>query len=176
MFNVSLKAFEISTPLGLMIAIADENALYLLEFADNEKLDRKVERLRIKTKSALLPGSTYPIVSIEKELALYFKGELYSFKTPIHLIGSSFQKAAWIELMKIPYGTTRSYLEQASSINNAKAYRSVANANGANQLAIIIPCHRIINNNGNLGGYGWGVHRKKWLIEHEKHFKDISQH
>ena len=69
--------------------------------------------------------------------------------------------------MKIPYGTTRSYKEQAAIIGKASAFRSVANANGSNQLAIIIPCHRIINSDGNLGGYGGGLHRKKWLLDFE---------
>jgi O-6-methylguanine DNA methyltransferase len=70
--------------------------------------------------------------------------------------------------MHIPYAQTRSYLEQAVAIGKQTAYRAVANANGANQIAIVIPCHRIINNNGDLGGYGGGLIRKKWLIEHEK--------
>ena len=70
--------------------------------------------------------------------------------------------------MRIPYGQTRSYMGQAEAIGKATAYRAVANANGANQLAIVIPCHRIINSNGDLGGYGGGITRKQWLIEHEK--------
>ena len=84
------------------------------------------------------------------------------------MVGSSFQQTVWKELIKIPYGETRSYAMQSITIGNPKATRAVANANGANQLAIIIPCHRIIRNNGELGGYGGGVHRKKWLIDHEK--------
>ncbi|MFY9589614.1 methylated-DNA--[protein]-cysteine S-methyltransferase [Rickettsia endosymbiont of Halotydeus destructor] len=163
-----LKASWLDTPLGPMIAIAAENALYLLEFVDRRGLEREVERLRIKTKAAIIPGSNAPLKSIETELKLYFAGSLKEFKTPLHLMGSPFQQHVWQELMRIPYGTTRSYLDQAKAIGKQTAYRAVANANGANQLGIIIPCHRIINSNGELGGYGGGIARKKWLIEFEK--------
>jgi len=163
-----LKASWLDTPLGPMLAIADEFTLYLLEFVDRRGLEREIERLRMRTKSAILPGSTEPIASIALELASYFKGSLKVFKTPIHTLGSPFQKLVWGALLKIPYGTTRSYAEQALAIDKKSAYRAVANANGANQLAIMIPCHRIINSNGELGGYGGGITRKKWLIDHEK--------
>ncbi len=130
----------------------------------------EIERLRIKTKSAIIPGSTKPILMIEEELKLYFNGTLQKFNTPIYLLGSPFQKMVWQELINIPYGKTRSYLNQAKALGKPTSYRAVANANGMNQLAIIVPCHRIINSNGELGGYGGGLHRKKWLIEHERKF------
>jgi AraC family transcriptional regulator of adaptative response/methylated-DNA-[protein]-cysteine methyltransferase len=163
-----LKASWLDSPLGPMLAIADDEALYLLEFVERRGLEREIERLRIKTKSAIIPGITDPIKSIEIQLKLYFEGKLKNFKTPILLMGSPFQKLVWEELMRIPFGTTRSYGDQAAAISKPTAYRAVANANGANQLAIIIPCHRIINTNGELGGYGGGISRKKWLINHEK--------
>jgi AraC family transcriptional regulator of adaptative response/methylated-DNA-[protein]-cysteine methyltransferase len=163
-----LKASWLDTKLGPMIAIADEIGLYLLEFVDRRGLEREVERLRIKTKSAIIPGVTDPINAITLELASYFEGKLKQFETPLHLLGSPFQRLAWGELMRIPYGQTRSYMAQAAAIGKNKAYRAVANANGANQLAIVIPCHRIINSSGELGGYGGGVARKRWLIEHEE--------
>ncbi len=166
-----LKASWLDTRLGPMLAIADENALYLLEFVDRRGLEREVEKLRKKTKSAIIPGSSPPITSIEKELSAYFEGSLKEFATPIHLLGSPFQKLAWQKLLNIPYGETRSYSKQAEAIGKPSAFRAVANANGANQLAILIPCHRIINLNGNLGGYGGGIARKKWLIEHEQRNK-----
>ena len=163
-----LKASWLDTALGPMIAIADDESLYLLEFVDRRGLEREIERLRKKTKSAIIPGSTKPIISIEAELKLYFEGTLNEFKTPINLLGSPFQKQVWHELTQIPYGETRSYSKQAETIGNPTAFRAVANANGANQLAIVIPCHRIINLDGSLGGYGGGIARKKWLIEHER--------
>jgi AraC family transcriptional regulator of adaptative response/methylated-DNA-[protein]-cysteine methyltransferase len=162
-----LKSSWIDTKLGPMIAIADEDSLYLLEFDDRRGLESEVERLKIKTKEAIIPGITDPIKSITLELESYFEGKLKKFNTPLHLLGSPFQKLVWDELMRIPYGQTRSYMAQAAAIGKATAYRAVANANGANQFAIVIPCHRIINSNGDLGGYGAGITRKQWLIEHE---------
>lgn len=165
--NKILKASWLDTPLGPMIAIGDEEFLYLLEFVDRRGLEREVERLRQKIKSTIIPGHTKPISSIESELALYFNGNLRKFKTPLFFLGSPFQKLVWEELLKIPYGQTRSYLDLASAIGKPSAFRAVALANGANQFAIIIPCHRVINTNGELGGYGGGLMRKKWLINHE---------
>ena len=101
------------------------------------------------------------------KLKSYFEGKLKKFETPLFLLGSPFQKKVWQALLKIPYGTTRSYAAQAVSMSEPKATRAVANANGANQLAIVIPCHRIINSNGALGGYGGGIARKEWLLQHE---------
>ncbi len=162
------KTASIDTPLGPMIAIADEKDLHLLEFADRRGLEREIERLRTRLKAAIIPGQTKPILSVESELKAYFAGTLQEFKTPLFLFGSPFQKSVWAALTRIPYGETKSYTEQAKIIGKPTACRAVANANGANQLAIVIPCHRIINSNGELGGYGGGISRKKWLLEHEK--------
>ncbi len=162
------KAAWLDTPLGPMIAIANNDALYLLEFVDRRGLEREIERLRKKTKAAIIPGYTHPIRSIEKELFQYFEGGLREFKTPIFFIGSSFQKNVWEELKKIPIGKTCSYSDLAAAIGKPSAIRAAASANGANQFAIIIPCHRVINANGELGGYGGGLSRKKWLIDHER--------
>ncbi len=166
--NSILKATWLDTPLGPMIAIADEQALYLLEFVDRRGLEREVERLRQKTKSAIIPGDTPAIDSIKHELAQYFSGKLKRFKTPLALLGSPFQKQVWNELRKILPGETRSYSQIAEAIGRPAAFRAVAQANGANQIAIVIPCHRVINSNGELGGYGGGVSRKNWLLNHEK--------
>ena len=163
-----LKSSWLDSPLGPMLAVSDDKALYLLEFVERRGLEREIERLKLRTKSAIIPGRTAAIDSIEEELASYFAGDLKIFKTPIHMLGSEFQQMAWQELMNIPYGGTRSYLAQAEAIGKPTSYRAVANANGANQLAIIIPCHRIINSNGNLGGYGGGISHKQWLINLEK--------
>lgn len=173
--NKILKASWLDTPLGPMIAIADEQALYLLEFVDRRGLEREVERLRQKIKATIIPGHTRPISSIENELVQYFNGKLREFKTPLFYLGSPFQKLVWDELRRIPYGETRSYLDIASSIGKPSACRAVAQANGANQLSIIIPCHRVINTNGELGGYGGGIIRKKWLINLEKQGMSSAQ-
>ena len=162
-----LKTSWIDTKLGPMIAISDDEGLYLLEFVDRRGLERAIERLRLKTNAAIIPGSAAPIESITRELASYFDGTLTDFKTRLHLLGSPFQRRVWEALMRIPYGQTRTYKSQANAIGKSTACRAVANANGANQLAIVIPCHRIINSNGDFGGYGGGVARKQWLIKHE---------
>lgn len=163
-----LKASWLDTPLGPMIAIGDEQALYLLEFVNRRGLEREVERLRQRTKSAIIPGDTSSIHSIKIELQAYFTGKLKKFKTPLFLLGSPFQKQVWKALTNIPYGKTSSYLEIAKAVKRPTAYRAVAQANGANQIAIVIPCHRVINTNGDLGGYGGGLTRKQWLLKHEK--------
>ncbi|SFE80499.1 AraC family transcriptional regulator, regulatory protein of adaptative response / methylated-DNA-[protein]-cysteine methyltransferase [Paenibacillus algorifonticola] len=163
-----LKAAWIDTRLGPMMAIGDEQHLYLLEFVDRRGLEREVERLRKRTKSAIIPGTTASIQSIEQELELYFDGKLSDFKTPLFLLGSPFQQSVWAQLVQIPPGETRSYSDIAVALEKPTAFRAVAQANGANQLAIIIPCHRVINSNGELGGYGGGLSRKNWLLKHEK--------
>jgi AraC family transcriptional regulator of adaptative response/methylated-DNA-[protein]-cysteine methyltransferase len=162
-----LKAARIDTPLGAMLAIGDESALFLVEFEDCRGIEREIERLCLKKKAAIILGSSPPLVSIEAELRAYFAGELREFKTPVKLLGSPFQQLVWRELQNIPYGETRSYLYQAKALGKPTGFRAVANANGVNQLAILIPCHRVINSSGELGGYGGGVERKKWLIDFE---------
>lgn len=169
-----LKATWIDTKLGPMIAIADEDGLYLLEFIDRRGLEREVESLRKKLNAAIIPGETKIIKSIESEIAQYFDGKNLVFKTPIHMNGTPFQKSVWEELRRIPVGETRSYLDIAKSINKPTAFRAVALANGANPLCIIVPCHRVINSNGELGGYGGGVARKQWLLDLEKKASGLS--
>lgn len=168
MFNNILKSSLIKTTLGSMIAIADEKNLHLLEFVDRINLEKEIKKLKIKTNSTIIEGINTPIESINIELKAYFAGKLKQFKTPFIFSGTAFQILVWQELISIPYAQIRSYMNQAKALGKDKAYRAVANANAANQLAIIIPCHRIINTNGDLGGYAAGLTRKKWLIEHEK--------
>lgn len=163
-----LTSSWIETPLGPMFAIANEHALYVLEFIEQRKRERTIERLKRATKATIIPGRTQQIDSIEQELALYFAGTLKEFKTPIHLLGSPFQQTVWRTLITVPYGQTVSYTQEATALGNPSARRAVANANGANQLLIIIPCHRIIQSSGGFGGYGAGIARKLWLIKHEK--------
>ena len=164
-----LKEAQIDTPIGPMLAIAHDEVLLFLEFIDSQKITRKIGRLKERTQSVIVKGKNALISSIEQELSAWFDGSLNVFQTPVLLQGSDFQNDAWEALRLIPYGETRSYLEQASVIGRPSACRAIANANGANQLAIIIPCHRIINHNGQLGGYAGGLARKQWLLDHEKH-------
>lgn len=169
-----LKATWIDTVLAPMVAIADEETLYLLEFVTRRGLEREVERLRSRG-FAIIPGTTPPLKSIENELQSYFEGKLTQFKTLYRVFGSPFQQQVWQALCEIPYGETHSYAEQAVALSKPTAYRAVANANGANQLAIIIPCHRIIASDGTLGGYSGGLAIKKWLLDHEQRYKIKSE-
>ncbi len=164
----ALYAAWLDTPLGPMTAVADDRALYLLEYVDRRGLEREIERLRARLKAGIAPGRTAPIAQIEAELKAYFAGRGAVFKTPLARGGSPFQNLVWDALLTIPPGETLSYAELARAVGNPRAVRAVAQANGANQFAIVIPCHRVINANGELGGYGGGVPRKRWLLEHER--------
>ncbi len=153
-----------------MLAISDEECLYLLEFASRKGLDNEIEKLRNRLNSAILPGEAKPLKQIEDELKLYFNGELKTFKTPYKMIGTEFQKKVWSQLLEIPFSRTVSYLDIAKAIKAPKAIRAIGQANGKNQLALIIPCHRVINSNGKLGGYGGGMAKKEWLLTHEEKY------
>ncbi len=163
----ALAAAWLDTPLGPMIAIADEDALHLLEFLDRRALESEIGRLKQREKSTVLPGRTPPIDIVEKELKQYFDGALLAFDTPLRFAGSAFQQSVWNALRDIPAGETRSYSQIAKVIDNPTAPRAVARANAANPLAIIIPCHRVIGADGALTGYGGGLARKEWLLTHE---------
>jgi AraC family transcriptional regulator of adaptative response/methylated-DNA-[protein]-cysteine methyltransferase len=163
-----LKAAWLDSPLGPMVAIADEESLYLLEFVDRRGLEREIERLRRKTKAAIVPGESAPLRQIEQEVQAYFAGTLHEFKTPMTWVGSPFQQQVWTGLQQIPYGETRAYAQLATALEMPNAVRAVANANGANQFAIMVPCHRVIGTNGDLTGYGGGLARKRWLLDHEQ--------
>ncbi|MBS0629764.1 MAG: methylated-DNA--[protein]-cysteine S-methyltransferase [Verrucomicrobia bacterium] len=152
---MKFKSHWIPTPLGPMLAIADEKALYVLEFEHRKRSHNTPS------------GRTSPIDQIAQELELYFAGKVQEFRTPIAPQGTAFQKQVWEQLQKIPYGETISYSDLAIAVDNPLGCRAVAQANGANQLAIIIPCHRVINKSGAIGGYGGGLDKKQWLLNLE---------
>ena len=108
------------------------------------------------------------------QLNEYFKGIRQQFSLKLNPEGTDFQKRVWNELAKIPYGKTVSYLELSKKLGDVKAIRAVANANGKNPIWIVIPCHRVIGTDGSLTGYAGGLHRKKWLLEHESPYKQQS--
>ena len=110
------------------------------------------------------------ITQCKKELLEYFAGKRKEFNIPIKQIGTEFQQKVWNELLKIPYGKTVSYNFIAESLGDKKTIRAVGSANGKNPISIIIPCHRVIGSDGSLTGYGGGLWRKKWLLNHEKEF------
>jgi len=157
----------IETPMGRMIAIADETALFLLEFTNRKNMRRQFDRLRKVQNRAVLPGRTKITQHIEAELDAYFAGTLSEFKTPLATSGTDFQRQTWEALQTIPHGETRSYAQLAEMIGKPAAVRAVASANANNGLALIIPCHRVIAKNGGLGGYAGGLPRKQKLLDLE---------
>jgi len=158
----------ISTPIGKMLAVCDENYLYMLEFSDRKNIQNGFDRLYKKYNRHIILGRTSITKRIEKELKLYFAKSLKEFTTPFLFTGTKYQKKIWFNLTKIPSGETRSYSELAANIGNEKASRAVANSNAKNILALIIPCHRVIMQSGFIGGYSGGTERKKWLLNHER--------
>ncbi|WP_430727539.1 bifunctional transcriptional activator/DNA repair enzyme AdaA [Vagococcus allomyrinae] len=159
----------IETILGPMTVVADDEGVYLLEFVDRRGLEKEVANLRQKLKAAIVPGSNPIIEELTEELERYFEGNLKEFKTPmLTFFGTAYQQRVWAELCRIPIGQTISYKELALRMGDPNASRAVARANGGNQLSLLIPCHRVINSNGQLGGYGGGLKRKEWLLKMEK--------
>lgn len=163
-----LKADWLDTPIGSMLAISSRDALFLLEFIDRPALPHEIEKLKQLTASEIIFGRTPHIDQVEQELAAYFAGEKHTFTTPLAEFGSVFTRKVWDALRAIPVGELRSYSSLAADIGQATASRAVARANGANQISILIPCHRVIGADGSLTGYGGGLWRKRWLIEHER--------
>lgn len=148
--------YTIDTPIGTMIATADENGIASLDFTD-------------KTPQIII--SKHPLLlQLEKELHEYFAGKLKTFTLPLNPHGTPFQKQVWETLQTIPYGETISYAQEAEIFGNPKAVRAVANANGRNPIAILIPCHRVIASGGGLGGYSGGIDKKEFLLELEQKF------
>lgn len=126
------------------------------------------ERIKKGLKAGFEEHDSEIIKKTRAELDEYFQGNRKEFDIPLQMVGTDFQKSVWNALLKVPFGTTSSYLQLAKSIKNEKAVRAVASANGANSMAIIIPCHRIIGSNGELVGYGGGLAVKKRLLTLEQ--------
>jgi AraC family transcriptional regulator, regulatory protein of adaptative response / methylated-DNA-[protein]-cysteine methyltransferase len=156
------------TPLGPMIAVADRTHLHLLEFHDRKALPGELEKLQRKTRSTVAAGRTPAIERIEAEMKAYFDGRLTEFETPLALsFATDFEREIWARLIRIPAGETRAYGDLARDMDNPQVVRAVGRANGANQIAVVIPCHRLIGADGSLTGYGGGLWRKQWLLKHE---------
>ncbi|MFH2049601.1 MAG: trifunctional transcriptional activator/DNA repair protein Ada/methylated-DNA--[protein]-cysteine S-methyltransferase [bacterium] len=163
-----LFAKWIDTPLGAMVAIANKKGLYLLEFVDRRGLENEIITLRKRTGFTILPGDNLHLDKITEEIKNYFDGKSISFTVPIVLTGSVFEQSVWKLLQKIPPGETRSYSYMAERLNKPGGARAIGRANGKNCIAIAIPCHRVIRADGSLCGYGGGVWRKQWLLNHEQ--------
>lgn len=142
-------------------------------FKLSEKYKPKVNHLVIDLDSELTfteSPNDHLLLNTEKQLNEYFSGERQIFNLPISPYGTEFQMKTWNELKNIPFGETRSYLEQSKKLKKPKAFRAVGTANSKNPISIIIPCHRVIGNNGSLSGYAGGVDKKSALLELERKF------
>src|SRR5579871_2321645 len=158
----------LSSPLGPLVAGATDEGVCLLEFTDRRMLETQFESVRKLFRLPVIPGTNNHLERLENELTGYFAGKLRSFTVPLVYPGTPFQRRVWEQLLLVPYGETRSYQELASAAGNAAAVRAVGRANGLNRIAIVIPCHRIVNKNGDLGGYGGGLRRKQFLLNLEQ--------
>ena len=152
------------TPIGIAEIIGDENGIQSIKVLDDDSIS--VELLKTEIPEILQDCVT--------QLEEYFKGERASFNLTVNPKGTSFQKKVWKALLDIPYGKTRTYLQQSKFLGDVKAIRAVASANGKNPLWIVIPCHRVIGSDGSLTGYAGGIWRKKWLLAHENPVKQQS--
>lgn len=159
---------SIKTPFGGMLAGATTKGICLLEFTDTNRVEMQLPRLEKSFSANISQGDSPLFTQLKDELNEYFTGNLQQFTVPLDTKGTEFQMQAWDALLNIPYGETRSYLEQAHAINKPKAFRAVASANRNNRISIIIPCHRVIAKNGDLAGYGGGLDRKEFLINLEE--------
>ena len=148
------------TPIGELGIFADNQAIYRVEFIDRLK-DAVKENLNSYQENELTKEA-------KNQLEQYFNSKIKSFNLPLTPQGTPFRQQTWQALQKIPYGETRYYSQQAELMNNKKAVRAVGAANGANPIAIIIPCHRVIGKNGSLTGYAGGLDRKAWLLNFEQ--------
>lgn len=149
----------VQTPIGTAELLGDENGLASITVLESKK-----------------PKGTIPAVLKDavEQLQEYFDGNRTVFNLQLNPSGTDFQKKVWEALLQIPFGKTISYLELSKQLGDAKAIRAVASANGKNPLWIVVPCHRVIGTNGNLTGYAGGLHRKKWLLEHESPAKQTT--
>jgi AraC family transcriptional regulator of adaptative response/methylated-DNA-[protein]-cysteine methyltransferase len=164
----SINITRIETPIGPMYACANTEGICMLEFTDRRMLETEFKEITRYLNAVILPGENPHFKLLKKELNDYFEGKLQNFTVTLNAPGTEFQKKVWERLKMIPYGKTVSYKAQAKAINKPEAVRAVANANGHNRISIIIPCHRVIGEDGSLTGYGGGLWRKQWLLNHER--------
>jgi AraC family transcriptional regulator of adaptative response/methylated-DNA-[protein]-cysteine methyltransferase len=157
----------LETPLGPMIAGATDAGVCLLEFTDRRMLEHQLATIQRRFQAALAPAEHPHLATLQRELGEYFAGTRRAFSAPVDAPGTPFEERVWRALLEIPYGETRSYADIAALVGSPAAVRAVGRANGMNRIAIVIPCHRVLNKNGDLGGYGGGLWRKRRLLHIE---------
>jgi AraC family transcriptional regulator, regulatory protein of adaptative response / methylated-DNA-[protein]-cysteine methyltransferase len=158
----------VESPFGPLLAAATSEGICLLEFTDRRRLDHQFSRLRKYFRCSIVPGENTHILQLKSELAEYFAGKRKQFSVKLFYPGTPFEERVWNVLLTIRYGSTVTYEDIAKTVGSPGASRAVGRANGFNRISIVIPCHRVINKNGELGGYGGGLWRKKMLLELEE--------
>lgn len=168
MAQQTLLIHRFTTPIGPMFVCASERGVCLLEFVDRRMLETEFSDLQRLLNARIIAGQNEHIRQAENEIAEYFAGKRLRFTLALDTPGSEFQRRVWQALAEIPCGESTHYQALAETLNKPTAARAVAAANGANRIALVIPCHRVIGKDGSMTGYGGGVARKRWLLEHEK--------
>jgi AraC family transcriptional regulator of adaptative response/methylated-DNA-[protein]-cysteine methyltransferase len=171
---VFIFSTEIETPIGRMTACANNEGICLLEFNERKDLNRQMKSLKAQLKTEIIEGENDRLKNLKKQLAEYFSGKRKIFNLPLVMTGTAFQQKVWKALQEIPFGKKTTYRELTNKLRDPKAIRAVAGANGANKMAIIIPCHRVIGSDGSLTGYAGGLWRKQWLLDHESEQAKIN--
>lgn len=159
---ISIQYYK--TKIGELILGSFEDQLCILDFRYRKMRNTVDNRIKKGLNTPFIEQDTDVLQQTRMQIDEYLNGDRTVFDIPLLMVGTDFQKSVWNALIKIPYGTTSTYLQLAKSIDNEKAVRAVANANGANSMSLIIPCHRIIGSNGELVGYGGGLPVKKRLL------------
>jgi len=166
--ETTIHVSTVETGLGPMIAAATDAGLCLLEYSSPDREGAQIEAMRRHVPGTVTRGRHPHVEHVTRELADYFAARLTTFTVPILAAGTPFQERVWHQLLAIPYGQTRSYEEIAEAVGAPQGMRAVGLANGSNRLAIVIPCHRVINKSGKLGGYGGELWRKQRLLQLEQ--------
>jgi len=169
-----LRVTWLESPLGPLVAATDSRSIVLLEFTERRMLEAQFDTLRRRFKVAIVPGENELLVRLRQQLGEYFEGKRTRFSVPLNYPGTPFQQKVWDELLKIPYGETRSYEDIARAVGSASAVRAVGQTNGLNRICVVIPCHRVVNKDGKLGGYGGGLWRKQALLTLEQGQKQMD--
>lgn len=160
--------------LGDMLIGATDDGVCLFDFQYRRKINGIMQRIKTLTGKKFAEGSHPFHDLLLTQMNEYLEGNRKDFDMKLHLVGSPFQVSVWEALQHIPYGETRSYKQQSIFLGNGKAIRAIATANGDNGIAVIVPCHRVIGEDGSLTGYGGGLPRKKWLLNHERKHSGIA--
>jgi len=173
MAHISIQYFK--SPFGELILGDYENALCLCDWRYRKMRESVDKRLQEGLNATYFEEDTELLQATKTQLTEYAAGERTEFDIPLLFVGTEFQKTVWEELVRIPYGSTESYLRLSQKLGNEKAIRAVASANGANAISILVPCHRIVGSQGELTGYAGGIPAKKKLLQLESKGKYDEQ-